>query len=527
MRFWSRAMYAIRTGAMAATRAFSDPGQTERELTQAELVARYNLRWAYYQNSMFDRAVKGWEDYKRRYNLYRNIRLPYNPTFRLTEFYTGKVYPGLLSRDGLPLPDGIPLAFPFSKNTQEALQVAVAQIWQWSNWQAKKALEVRHGAALGDAFVEIIDDLEHRKVYLDIVWPGKVCEVVQDSAGNVKSYVIAYMVRDKETRQTYQYRKEVDGQAFRYFKDGEPFDYGQGAIVENPYGFAPAVWCKHLDMGEERGEPANFSSLPKVDELNNLISHVHDQIHKVIGAPLVFFGSGPINNLLSTTKRGSSADEFDPTTAAQLEQEKVRLLKGPSDGHVEKLAGDLDLAGTIQYAQGLVEEIEQDHPELVFYKELRGMSQLTGPAAERLVGDVAGKIVEAQAMYDLANIKAFQMAVAIAGFRAKSGAWGQLNSQQAKFLPYDLMSYERGDLTMELMPRPILTSTLKEKAEERQAFWNGIGAAVQQAGVPVQVALRDAGWSEGQLLELTNTQARKIQEDQLLAQEDVIPAQGQ
>src|SRR5262245_39168791 len=105
MSFWSRAMFAIKTGATAASRAFSDPGQTQRELTHPEIVARYNLLWAYYQNSMFDRMAHGWEEYKRRYNLYRNIRLPYNPSFRLSEFYAGTVYPGLLSVDGASLPD--------------------------------------------------------------------------------------------------------------------------------------------------------------------------------------------------------------------------------------------------------------------------------------------------------------------------------------------------------------------------------------------------------------------------------------
>src|SRR3954447_16736470 len=98
MNFWGRTMQAVRSGVIAATRSFSDPGQTQREQTHDEVVSHYNLLWAYYQNKMFDAVDQAWRAYKEHYNLYRNMRLPYNPMFRLTEFYAGKVYPGLLSR---------------------------------------------------------------------------------------------------------------------------------------------------------------------------------------------------------------------------------------------------------------------------------------------------------------------------------------------------------------------------------------------------------------------------------------------
>jgi len=32
-------------------------------------------------------------------------------------------------------------------------------------------------------------------------------------------------------------------------RDGDPFDYGEGAAYPNPYGFVPAVWVKHTDIG--------------------------------------------------------------------------------------------------------------------------------------------------------------------------------------------------------------------------------------------------------------------------------------
>src|SRR6266704_2323700 len=201
--------------------------------------------------------------------------------------------------------------------------------------------------------------------------------------------------------------------------------------------------------------PTIAGSFGKIDELNNLASHFHDQIHKVIGSPLLISSSSAITNISQVTKRVPTSEFVEPAT----DQESMLLLKASADSHVHPLSGNLDLVGTLAAMKELLTEVEQDHPELTFYKELRAMSQVTGPAAARLVGDVANRFAEVAAIVDQANIKLFQMAVAMAGFRASSGAWGRLNRQQQKFLPFDLGSYEQGDLDMAIMPRELLKPT--------------------------------------------------------------------
>jgi hypothetical protein len=529
MSIWSRFMNAgwagLQTGIQTARRVFEDPECATREQSYQQQAMAYRLLWSYYNNSMFDSTAR-WLNaatYKSNYNLYRNIRLIYNPVRRLVDFYAGQLYPGVLSEDGDELPDGVPLAIPFSDDTDPALKDAVAQFWQWSNWQSKKAVEVRYGAALGSVLVEVVDDIQRRKVTADIVWPGFLWDLDLDSAGNVKAYTLEYQAYDDDQHEAYTYRKEVDSQAFRYYRNGQEYDYGNGAASSNPYGFVPAIWIKHMDTGQDHGSPAIAGSLGKIDELNNLASHVHDQIHKVIGSPVVLWTDSPIQNLFNKAKRGATADFAEPAA----DQESVLMLKGGTGGRMDSLAGNLSLSDSATYMDRLIGEIEQDHPELALYRELRSMSQVTGPAAARLVGDVASRIVEAQAAYDQANIKLFQMAVAISGFRANSGAWGPLNRQQAKFTPFNLDSYERGDLDMAIMPRPLLTPTKLEQAQEKQAFWTGVGLAVQNAGVPVELVLRDEGWTDEQLAELGQSKVDQIQHDQMLAHEDVVQQQGQ
>lgn len=514
------------TGYTVARRTFEDPVGEYQQRNWLDVQARYALLWAYFDNAMFDRtAAFGnaflWSQYKSVYSLYRNIRLIYNPVTRLVNFYAGNVYPGILSTSG-SLPEGIPNAIPFESDTPTLLKEAIGQLWQWSNWQAKKSVLVRYGAALGSVLVEVTDDLEHRKVALSVIWPGKVAHLELDSADNVKAYAIEDMASDDVTSQTYVYRKEVDKDAFRYFRDGQPYDYGDGSVVPNPYGFVPAVWVKHSDTGSDIGSPAIAGSLGKIDELNNLASHIHDQIHKVIGAPLVLWSDGSLRNLFGTTKRGMTEDSPVP----ESDQESVLMLKGPTGGRVDSLAGALDLTSSLAAMDRQIEEIEKNHPELTVFEKLQEMSSITGPAVSRIIMPTVARLVEAQANYDQASIHLFQMAVAIAGMRATSGAWGTLNRQQQKFVPFSLDSYARGDLDFTITPRPLLIPTKLETAQEKQAMWTGVGLAVT-AGAPLEVALRDEGWSEEDIAQLGEAKLAEIKRQQALAQEDIIPPVGQ
>jgi hypothetical protein len=523
MGFMTQMWNAAQAGWVAARRAYDEPGLGGQYRSYYRRMSEYDLLWSYYNSSAFDKAARFlnsqasgtygpflWDRYKANYNLYRNIRLIYNPTTRLVNFYAGQIYPGILSEDGSKLPDGVPLAIPFSEDTSPQLKTAIAQLWTWSNWQQKKAVEVRYGAALGSVLVEVSDDWERGKVCLEVMWPGHVCDLKLDSAGNIKSYAIEYYTYEDNAGQ-YRYKKTVDQDYFKYFKNDEPFDYGDGSVVENPYGFVPAVWIKHSDMGGDHGAPVISGSMGKMDELNNLASHVHDQIHKVIGAPILIGSSQKITNLFNRVNRGPTSDFLEPTA----DQENLLMLGGPADAKVSSLAGNLSLADAFTLMVQLITELEGDHPELSFYRELRTMSQVTGPGANRMMGDVETKMLEAQASYDQQNISLFRMAVAIAGFRASSGTWGPLNDQQKKFLPFNLDSYERGDLEIAIMPRPLLTSTKQERANENLAVWTGVAAAVK-AGVPLELVLVEEGWTDEEIAKL-----------QTIKQQEAADAQAQ
>lgn len=455
---------ATAAGFSAFKRVYESPAQVQGGQFESRS-KYYDLLWAYYNTGVFD-DIATWARYRAQYRLYRQIRLIYSPVRRLVDFYAGAIYPGVLSEDGADLPDGVALAIPLADDTPPALKAAIGQWWQWTNFQSGKSLMVRYGAATGSVLVEVVDDLERGKVTANIVWPGLVADLQLDATGNVKAYAVEYDTTD-DRGQRYTFRKEIDQKAIRFYRDNRPFDPdGMGSTLPNPYGFVPAVWAKHRDLGGDHGAPAIHGSLGKVDELNSLASHIHDSIHKTIGAPVIMWSKGTPANLLNQSKRGSTEDLDVP----EADRESMLLLHGPEGGRVDSLNGNLSLGDSLPYLDKLIGEIEQDHPELAMYRELRAMTQVTGPGAARMMGDVASMVVESQAAYDQQVVKLHQMAVAIAGWRASRGDWGpSLTRQQAKFLPFDLTSYERGDLDFAIMPRPLIPLTPEEQISRERA----------------------------------------------------------
>jgi hypothetical protein len=113
------------------------------------------------------------------------------------------------------------------------------------------------------------------------------------------------------------------------------------------------------------------------------------------------------------------------------------------------------------------------------------------------------------------------MATAIAGMRLqeRAGGWSRLDNQQQKFASFNLDSYAKGNLDMAIMPRPILTPTKTERAQEKQAVWNGVNAAIK-AGVPLEFVLADEGWTEQQIAKLVQAkQAEEAKQQQQFEQQ--------
>lgn len=450
--------------AQAAIAAFRDPGGVPGGENNDRRRQMIDLYWACYRNTNFD-DLAAWLSYRQTYQLYRNIRSIYNPTKRLVNFYVSQVYPGVLSEDASKLPDGVGLAIPFPDDTDEKLKAAIAQFWQWSNWQSNNRLMVRYGAATGSCLVEVDDNVARGKVSAIVQWPGRLASaakddspsLVLDDSGNVKFYALEYQALD-EKGETFTYRKEVSQESIVEYRDET-----KTSENKNPYGFVSAVWCKHIDEGDDYGAPAIAGSLTKIDELNGLVSHTHDQVDILIDSPGIIASSGNVGLISETSAnlKATAADEYSAVGALKEKPTKRLLLHGPADSSWVPLTGNLEPDKIVPLIDRALTEIEHDFPELSMYQELRKMSQVTGPAAARMMGDVGSRVLEVQSNYDTQSIKLFQMAVAIGGFRYREGkeGWRDKNDQRNKFAPFNLESYQKGDLNLSIMPRPLIPVT--------------------------------------------------------------------
>jgi hypothetical protein len=421
--------------------------------------------WQMYANTAY-RDVLQWASYLYRAGLYRNTRPIFNPTHRVVDFYAANVYPGTLTIDpDADLDPGGANAIPIRKAAKESVLLpALEQLWEWSDFQGGKEEFVRNGAMTGGSLMEVFDNVERQKVSLSPIWSAHTQNVVVDSAGNVKSYDIAYQSIDDRGVE-FAYRKTVDSRTIRYFRDGREYERdGIPAVQRNIYGFAPAVWARHTRVGGTIGLPAIYSSLSKIDEVNSWAAHVLDHGHKLIASPMVLTGATGFSNAAQIRAGRRQSQLGAPDSAdAQALRSQVPLLFAPAGASLIHLTGNLNLPDTIALIEKMQAEIMDDLYELTSYKDLRAMSSVTGPAATRLMGDVVGRLNAAQAVYDTQVKKAFQMALAIGGYRYNNGDWPDDNDQQRKFAPFNLDSWRRGDLDFRIGPRPLIALTPEEQ----------------------------------------------------------------
>jgi hypothetical protein len=489
-----------------AREAYSDPAEAHLQRSNQERNSIYGKYWQYYNNEAFEELAQ-WQEYLNDKELYQYTRLLFNPVRRLVDFYAGRVYPGRLTVDAQRLPQGVPLAIPLADDTDPALAAAIGQTWQWANWQDGMRLYVRYGASAGNVGVEVVDDPSRGKIGYDVIWPSLIKDMTQDAYGNVKQYVMEYETLD-EQGEPYLFRKEVDEISIRYFKDDEPFDaYGDGAVVFNTYGFVPFVWAKHKNLGGDNGATCFSGSVVKIDEVNGAASHLLDLIHKHADPAFVLWMSGQLAPAFKQPVDGE-ADEnaFDPRLDSVV-------LKGEKDGKLDKLVGNLEvIEKAMPLLERLLDEIEADHPELSLYKELRAMSNVTGPGARAMIGDSIAPYDEACSNYDTQSQKLFQMGVAIGGHRANrgDGAWAFMTAQRAKFLPFSLDSYRNDELNVEIKPRQLLEMS----EEELLALDNSrINTANNASGLlPIQdrIAMVKKGATPAELATMASKVAQEV-----------------
>ena len=499
---------------MAAVKAFRDYGAADA-LTATAQANRYALLGAFYVGTWRNDPRWAWGQVGE--SAYRNSRQVVKQTGAIVDLYDQLVYQGDLSTDGKPLPDGTRGAIPIDpqtgkQETDEALLRAFYQgfaIWQW---RMHMSLIPKTAAIFGDVLVELVDDYERGVVMPHIVYPGYVPQpdLELDHAGNIKRYAIEYDVAVEastafgghQQAEQYRFRKEVDGRMVRYFKDDQPFAYpGREREEENPYGFVPAVWCRHeLVVGSNRGIGAFEKTLLQAMEINSTLSAALDASNRLFGAPI-----GVVGSLLGTgTKRitmpggvkvgtSSTVDDLDQDRRAAAQE--INLLPMQTGGQF--VAIPFDVSQTMTMMEFLHDSLANENPAAEWASKVMALNEATGPGVQRILSPIAGPVISARRNHDPQMVKLCQMNAAIMGYRLNNGdippeLVDQRPDRYEAFRPYDLTSYGKGLLDATIPSRDVFPETRAEKAAWI-AVADGLTSewAMREMGVPEE-AIRKA-----------------------------------
>ena len=149
---------------------------------------RYEIMWALYENTVFNKVHKWSTALKADYGLYKFIRNIYNPSYRIGEFWKAHLYGGQLDSeagDGKTTPSAIPIM-----TDNDDIRPALSELWRASNWALQKDILSLRGSILGDAVIKVVDNPIKGRVSLHVVHPGTLESVTLDEHGNIKGYVI-------------------------------------------------------------------------------------------------------------------------------------------------------------------------------------------------------------------------------------------------------------------------------------------------------------------------------------------------
>lgn len=467
-------------------RSYGTPEQEFDCQDQAFRAKRYELLFQLANGIAYDDKDL-WSDYRKTYGLYRFTRHIWDSARPLIDFYQYRVWNGVVPDDGMNLPHGLENAVPLSPETPPELARAVSgMLHDWA-FEDRCALLVETTATVGELLLELIDDPRRGRIDMELTWPAYVRDISLDPSGEIEEYVLEYWVRDQEysagtdslkTIDQYVYRKEVTRDYIRTYKNREPYGYdGLPAEIENPYGFVPAVWFRHHRRLGVRGEPAISATMGATDEVNSLISHLVDKTHVALRSPVVVSGNLTLGSLtrsvgeLARNVKRAVTETLTRETDLRQEQD---ILEAPQGTKIDTV--QVDLTSAMNVTDFVKTGIEKRSPEVMVFEEIRKMTQITGPAADRLFGDVVPKFKSISAgSYDRPLIRALQKSIAMAGWRVNNGDWdgtravdddgvpiGGLTERQQRFLPYNLGSYGRGELSLTIMPRKLFAETEAE-----------------------------------------------------------------
>lgn len=438
-------MYAGRLGARVAYETYRDEDQgVDSDLFDSypSRMGRYRLNTLYAEGKQYRPAnlLRAGDRYTKRYRHTRNI---YNFVSRVIDLEVNSVYGGQIDWPGDLKTGAIPIEA--DANAHVKLITSLKKVLKWSNFGRQKDLYVRYGARLGDSFLKVIpvfDILEDedgtpgivwRKVRIEVLDPHKVRDVKHNESGDVTWICIEYDDIGDDNKE-FLYREEISKFDIKIYRDDELV-----STTPNTYGFVPVTQALHKNIGRKWGVTSFYTTLEKIDEINDVASNTNDGIRR---------GSNP---LIVTV--GGKMSQPDPDMRERDHLLVVELPK--TDMSVETVTPTIDITGSIAAQDKMTSEAEADVPQTSLQRIREKNGDMSGVAIENSYKDASGAIQAIHGNYDEPLLRALQMACTIGGIIGLED------------FPYTLESYESGEIDFYIKQRRLFSDSLSKEARAR------------------------------------------------------------
>lgn len=401
-----------------------------------------------------------------------------NPAYRAVEFYAMTVWPGTL-------PKALPIA---SENAR--LAPAIAQLYGWSNWGEQKQTFIRNLAAYGSMFLKVAQRSDGRP-YMQPIEPQYVPEFEEDERKFLTMVRIDTPITEGagaslrgRTRSEVWSKADQTMRIYEHDKGDAPIDQlpdPTQVISLDEFGidFVPVVHAKLRTAGGRWGLGAFVPALDKIDEANRITTRLHQMLFRNKPSWAVNGGGNDAaGRPLPAPKVGESkTGRPEDGDIIRIADEPFYRLPGNAD--LKTLVPPLNYSAFIDAIRDQMKEIEQDLPELAYFR-MRDLATTSGAHAQVLLTDAIARASEARGNAETALIQAQTMALTIG---EKAGAFAE-----------SVGTFEGGDFEHTFAEREIIPLGEAERLKNIDSR--------RTLGISKRQALIEAGYSTAKIDEM-------------------------
>lgn len=504
-RFWSYISRNLRHyGGLGY--AAGSPG-LDAETRKSQRLTEYAIRWAYYENKQLYYFLKSCDVCP--------LAMPteYNPVPATVAFYVANVLGGELKIEGI-VPEG-------AERDDANLVAAVKQVWDWSNFETMKQNLVETAAVLGEVFIKVAERTrpdaedptvaEVTGVYLQEVPPETVRYHTADERGYLEAiridtprYESIFGGRDREHTLVEIWRKEwgedeggvrfFETEGHAYVKDDQlPDPIRAETFSQLGYDFTPVVWAETTTYW--------WSMTDQIDRYNRLA-----------------LTAARFNRPLGVVQGKHTDSAGRPMPAARIDRSDFKAMTGtgesdefgimeiPSLSEFQWAGSPFDTVSHMARMDKLKSHIEESLPEY-----LVATLKITQVATETLqiaLNQAGQRVLDMRGELERALVRAQAMALTIA----------QLAGLEM-FARQQIGTYEAGNFDHQFDQRDVFAMPASVRAV--------ILKELVAAGLPVKLALKEAGFDETVLQAYDEEAAAQANREQATLASALLRAQTQ